>query len=147
MNPDERRKELNEAAIEAFKQGYNKAAENPEAWWVPDKNGSQIHIGDRAKHPSWYGGEETETVIALGKNEIHCNGYSAPADKCEKVTDDPWEGLRIKIVRAMAANQWGGKTLGEISAGFIQEAKEIALQELAQKSETTEEFLKATGNE
>lgn len=138
---------ISESGKKLYEKGYEAAAKDPKAWYVLDKIGEPVYIGDRVKHPNWYGASDSEKVIALGENEIHCNGYSAPADMCEKVKPDPWEDLREKLVHIIASRQWGGKTCGEVAQGIIDEARTIAAHELEQGDETSEGFIKATGND
>lgn len=83
--------------------GYEAAAKNPKAWYVLDKNGEQVHIGDTVivSVPNYQ--QQEWRVFNLGENEV-CNGFR---DKCyaryiEKVTPDTREKVKEELIRCLA---------------------------------------------
>lgn len=78
---------------EKYSKGYDDAAKDPSAWYVLDKNGKEVYIGDTVKNR--YG--STLTVTSLGKDKsghILINNYyyelieKAIPDSREKIEGD-----------------------------------------------------------
>lgn len=66
---------------------YEAAASDPKAWYVLDKNGERVHIGDYIK-----GEDKERKIIGLGNNELFSNFWNgAPASTFEKVMPDSRE--------------------------------------------------------
>lgn len=88
---------LNEVGLREnpiYQKGYEAAAKDPKAWYVLDKHGEQVHIGDIYKR-----GTIEETVDELGlANDGHPSINGHYADCCEKVTLD----TREKIIEDLA---------------------------------------------
>lgn len=93
----EARTELIGQSMKSRQDAYDAAVKNPKAWYVLDKNGEQVHIGDSIIDSDG----ELEEVFAIGENVIvdSCVIYH-DADKCEKVIPD----TREKIKKELASN-------------------------------------------
>lgn len=94
-------KEQHEAVIE---QCYEYTAQDHKAWWVPDKHGEEVHIGDMYKDSNGTRGkalgfvsygDPVEMLISWGFD--NCNVRNP--NECEKVTPD----TREKIIEDLAA--------------------------------------------
>lgn len=87
---------------EGYKRGYEEAALNPQAWWIPDKNGEPMHFGDIVKNDRYEGFYEVtgigEHSIGLWVNKSEFR-WVLPED-CEKVTPDTKE----KIIKELIDN-------------------------------------------
>lgn len=83
-----------------YNRGYNDAAKDPKAWYVLDKNGEHVHIGDKVKLTNG----ETVTVQGLGSCAIFAvprgSGYTTfETDYFEKVIPD----TREKVIKDFAS--------------------------------------------
>lgn len=77
--------------------GFEAAAEDPKAWYVLDKNGEKVHIGDTVKNR-----HDVKEITGLGNNELFAPWWSgSPASSFEKIIPD----TREKIIEELA--DWG----------------------------------------
>lgn len=81
-----------------YQRGFEAAACDPKAWYVLDKNGEKVHLGDSIVH---YG--ETSVVHYIGNDSIFSNGSMIfhVSEDVEKITPD----TREKIIKELA--DWG----------------------------------------
>lgn len=108
---------------EGFERGYGAAAKDPKAWYVLDKNGKQVHIGDKVKLTN----NETVHVQGLGSCAIFAvprgHGYTIfETDYFEKVIPD----TRKKIKDELSDAIWYGWSECEI--GTANNPEELAEQ-------------------
>lgn len=80
--------------------GFDEAAKDPKAWYVLDKNGEQVHIGDGATKDD----SAIREVAALGEDIIYFrSGSLALAKYCEKVIPDTREKIKEELGDVMLA--------------------------------------------
>lgn len=72
-----------------YKLGYAYAAGNPKEWYVLDKNGKEVHIGDHIMN----GNGEIEVVDTLGDGYVYVDEDGYRSENIEKVASS-WEELR-----------------------------------------------------
>lgn len=86
--------ELIGQSMKSRQDAYDAAVKNPKAWYVLDKNGEQVHIGDKYRR-----GKIEETVDQLGlTNDGHPSINGHYADCCEKVIPDTREKIKEELV-------------------------------------------------
>ena len=89
-------RELSDAYNEEYERGFNDAAKDPKAWYVLDKNGEQVHIGDAISLSNG----AVKKIKALGYGGgCSTNTTWIDLSKCEKVKTD----TREKIIEDLAA--------------------------------------------
>lgn len=117
--------ETNQAAsvFYDYKRGYNDAAKNPKAWWVPDKNGGAVHICEYVKVDDC---DVPMRVIGFSQDEngnmkfVDCEGFQISADECEKIIPDTRDKIKEELAESFI---WDGEDITE---------KDVALK-LAEK--------------
>lgn len=89
-----------------YKKGYDKAAKDPEAWYVLDKNGEKLHLNDRIETSD---GTMTITRIHGDIEPMECTviacdeefGFEYKPWKVEKVTHDSWEQWQGDLIERL----------------------------------------------
>lgn len=76
-----------------FEAGFEHAAKDPKAWYVLDKNGEKIHIGDTV-----YGAIGNMKVEALGDGWIRAIDCDAGCNLIEKVILDTREKIKHELM-------------------------------------------------
>lgn len=104
---------------EGFQDGYDAAAKDPKAWYVTDKHGEHVHIGDKVKLTNG----ETVTVQGLGSCAIFAaprgSGYTIfETDYFEKVIPDTREKI-IEDLSACFAPKEDGKQPKQLADWFV----------------------------
>lgn len=115
----------------AYEAGKAEAAKDPKAWYVLDKNGEQVYIGDTAK--TIYG--EQFTVECLGNESLTTwkkDGISQESyidSYLEKVIPDSWEKWEQDLAKKIEPGIFGcfSEEAAEIEAeSFANRAKKLA---------------------
>ena len=112
---------------DGYTMGFAEAAREPSAWYVLDKNGEQIHIGDTVIDED---GDE-ETVDYLGSACLVSDYGLIPheSNDCEKVTPDSWEqwedDLETEIANALMAGQLNESYEGDLES-LVNRVKKLA---------------------
>lgn len=101
-----------------YTEGYNAAAKDPKAWYVLDKNGDQMHIGDKVKYFN-----EVLTVFAINGGWIvpdeSCR--TIQADMCEKVIPDTREKIKEELQNLLFGSEgfFSWSRSAEVAEQFI----------------------------
>lgn len=83
--------------------GFDEAAKDPKAWYVLDKNGEPVHIGDWCNSPKW--SDDEIWVEGLGDGVIigSCTGnLDIQCNDLEKVIPDTREKIKEELIRCFA---------------------------------------------
>lgn len=86
--------ELIGQSMKSRQDAYDAAVKNPKAWYVLDKKGEQVHIGDKV-----FDGNDVWVVEGLCQDGYFDNiGCMWPSSKCEKVIPDTREKIKEELV-------------------------------------------------
>lgn len=102
-----------------FKKGYEAAASNPKAWYVLDRNGEKVHIGDKVI--DYYHGH-CDTVRGFGewqgKRQILVSDGSIALcfDEFEKAISDTPEKIKDELSDIILYAMKSGKQFDGIDA-------------------------------
>lgn len=80
--------------------GFDKAAQDPSAWYVLDKNGEQMHIGDKVKYEDRdfeIDGFSKDEIVFVAVNDSLTARY-AHANEIEKVPPDTRKEIKEELV-------------------------------------------------
>lgn len=97
---------ITESGKKLYEKGYEEAAKDPEAWYVLDNNGEQIHRDDKVRVRGF---SSERTVFALGDEAVifWLDGSrlnSARSDLCEKVIPDTRDKIKYELTEALYEN-------------------------------------------
>lgn len=106
--------------------GYNDAAASPKAWYVTDKNGKEVHIGDYILN----GNGEIEVVDTLGDGYVYIDDGCYYSSNIEKIDQDSWDKLHLDLYNAIhqgaTADEQDYFAATDKVDDFIKRAKELA---------------------
>lgn len=109
-----------------YLEGFDAAAKDPKAWYVLDKNGEQVHIGD------WIinGDGQKEIVDTLGDGFVYVDESIYRSNEITKVEPDTREKIKEEMAERIAAG---------IHDGLAMDAAEIYAEEFIARIEALEE--------
>lgn len=97
-----------------YNDGFNNAAKDPESWYLRDKNGEPMHLGDKAKTSDGivtitriYGDVEPVDCLVIGSNEDY--GFEYKPWRIEKVIPETREKIVSDMGKAIRAMRFGGE--------------------------------------
>lgn len=126
--------EVNQAALEFYdyKRGYDDAAKDPKAWYVLDKNGEPVHIGDTVQSELSYLPEYTFEVSGFTDDGI-TDSYGGwhRASYIEKVIPETREKIKEDLTDAIWSDWYESEendthSPSELAEQFISRIESLA---------------------